>query len=164
MSESSLKKLMYFGIVITSLVLLLGLFRLTCVKFVDKHEFGYKFDHRTGELTKLNGSGYFLRPPFLVSIYTIDLRPMQVCINANNRVLNCKLVQFDTTGFDLFIKWHGVGNYEPSLNKGSLSDILMSYAYDPDRKNVPFLNVKKELRNDDDIIKTNNNIDSTISH
>jgi hypothetical protein len=29
-----------------------------------------------------------------VSIYTIDLRPMQVTINAN-RVLNAKLVQFN---------------------------------------------------------------------
>lgn len=96
------------------------------------------------------------------------MRPMQVCINANNRVLNCKLVQFDTTGFDTFIKWHGVGDYKVNNPKvtGDLSDILMSYAYDPSRENIPFLKVIKELKNDEQNkvnISTSKNVDTTVS-
>ena len=139
------RRLIYAGIVIVSLLVLVGIFRLTFVDFVDNHQLGYKVDRRTGAVTKLKDKGYFVTLPFVVKIYTIDLRPMQVCINANNRVLNCKLVQFDTTGFDTFIKWHGVGDYVVSNPKqtGDLPDILMSYAYDPSRDKIPFLKVAK---------------------
>lgn len=162
------RRLVYTGIVIVSLLILVGLFRVTFVDFVDNHEYGYKFDRRTGEITKLKDKGYYVTLPFVVKIYTIDMRPMQVCINANNRVLNCKLVQFDTTGFDTFIKWHGVGNYSVHNPKqtGDLSDILMSYAYDPYREKIPFLKVVKELNNDiqhNDVSKTDKVVDSTLS-
>jgi hypothetical protein len=155
------KRLVYLGITLLSLLVLLGLFRITFVNFVDYHELGYKYDRRTGEITILKDNGYYVTLPFVVKIYTIDKRPTQVCINANNRVLNCKLVRFDTSGFNTFIKWHGVGNYEISNGtvKGSLDDILMSYAYDPYRENIPFLKVDKELKNDE---KFNNVVDTTL--
>jgi len=77
---------------------------------------------------------------------------MQVTINANNRVLNAKLVQFNPKGFKTFVAWHGNGNY----TQLTLNDILMSYAYDPSNKNYDFLTIKKELKNED-----NTNIDET---
>jgi hypothetical protein len=67
---------------------------------------------------------------------------MQVTINANNRVLNAKLVQFNPKGFKTFIAWHGNSNYE-QIN---LKDILMSYAYDPTNKSYDFLTILKELK------------------
>jgi hypothetical protein len=70
---------------------------------------------------------------------------MQVCINANSRVLNCKLVEFNPEGFETFIAWHGRGNYRQM----NLEDILMSYAYDPSNKKYNFLTIKKELKNED---------------
>ena len=88
--------------------------------------------------------GYIYANP-LVSIYTIDLRPMQVTINANNRVLNAKLVQFNPKGFKTFVAWHGNADY----TQDGLKDILMSYAYDPTSKNYDFLTILKELKNED---------------
>lgn len=51
------RRSIYFGIVLVSLLLLVGIFRLTFVDFVDNHEMGYKFDRRTGEVTKLKDKG-----------------------------------------------------------------------------------------------------------
>src|SRR5579863_1592770 len=61
------------------------------VNYVDNYQLGYKFDARSGQITILSHSGYVVTPPFVVSVHHIDLRPMQVCISAIQRVLNCKL-------------------------------------------------------------------------
>ena len=85
---------------------------------------------------------------------------MQICLNANMRVLNCKLVQFNPDGVDpvtkqkgleLFLSWHGRSNYEGPGNASSagtsststtvFSDILKSYAYDGTGKEYPFLKI-----------------------
>jgi hypothetical protein len=124
-------------------------FRGCCVTFVDSYEVGYSYDLRSGQLSHLDRTGYILHSP-LVDIHTVDLRPMQVCINANARVLNCKLVQFNPAGLDLFLSWHGRANYEATaLNPNeatALNPILMSYAYDGSGKNYPFLTVIRELK------------------
>ncbi len=126
------------------------LFRMMFVNFVDNYELGYKFDSRTGEITILEEPGYYVTLPLVVSVHTIDLRPMQVCINANSRVLNCKLVQFDKAGVKLFLSWHGRASYEgPGSGTSSattFSEILKSYAYDGSGKSYPFLTVLRELK------------------
>lgn len=133
-------------------------FRLSCFGYVENYELGYTFDSVSGKTEPLinkDGScknGYIYANP-LVSVYTIDLRPMQVTINANNRVLNAKLVQFNPKGFRTFVAWHGNANY----SQESLKDILMSYAYDPSNKTYDFLTIKKELKNED-----TQNIDETV--
>src|SRR3989344_302406 len=107
----------------------------------DNYEIGYQFDSRDGKITVLNESGYYVTPPLVISVHKIDMRPMQVCINANQRVLNCKLVQFDPSGIELFLSWHGRDNY-PGPGQGGtsiFSEILKSYAYDGSGKNYPFL-------------------------
>jgi hypothetical protein len=118
--------------------------------YVENYQLGYTFDSVSGKTTLLVDSdgtpkkGYIYANP-LVSVYKIDLRPMQVTINANNRVLNAKLVQFNPKGFKTFVAWHGNADY----SQESLKDILMSYAYDPSNRSYDFLTIKKELKNED---------------
>jgi hypothetical protein len=114
------------------------LFYVFFVTEIEQHEVGYKWDRRTGEISILPRSGYFIAIPWLVQIHGIDTRPTQVCINANNRVLNCKLVEFNKAGLTQFIAWHG-------LQSGTVSEILKSYAYDGQNKSYPFLTIKTEL-------------------
>ena len=140
------------------LVLLLGAF-ITLnlyLKFVDSYEVGYKFDALTGKLTVLNRAGWHVKKPFVEKINTVDLRPFQTCINANQRVLNCKLVRFNPEGLETFIAWHGRRDYTLSFSgsssteaAGTFEDIMRSYAYDGNRRSYPFLTVIRELRNDD---------------
>ena len=81
-------------IVLTPIVLLLG-FRIFFVKFVDNYEFPIMFDRSTGKIEAVLDSdgnpkiGYILYTPILMSVKTIDTRPFQVKISANNRVLSC---------------------------------------------------------------------------
>lgn len=132
-------------ITVGSLIILAIFFRLMCTTFVDNYEFAYQYDAMSGEMKSVNRQGYVFTKPW-VSVNTIDTRPIQVCINANARILNCKLVQFDTTGWKLFVSWHGRKDYS---NGGYLNDILMSYAYDGSGKSYPFLKIVKELKQDD---------------
>lgn len=133
------KWLKYGGGLLVIVIIGLMLFRAIFVDFVDRHEIGFKYDRRTGAITKLERTGYFVTPPFVVQIGKIDTRPVQVCINANSRVLNCKLVRFNPSGLDLFITWHG---REP----GDIPGILQSYAYDGLERKYPFLDVMTELK------------------
>ena len=94
--QKSLKITAYTSGAILALAIVgLILFRTLFVNFIDNYEVGYKFDARTGEITVLKESGYIVTPPFIVRVHTVDLRPMQVCINANQRVLNFKFVKFN---------------------------------------------------------------------
>ncbi len=136
------------GLVLLTIVSVF-IFWVGWVNFVDNYELPYKFDARTGAITILPESGYQVTPPLVVSVHHIDLRPMQVCINANQPVLNCKLVQFDPKGIELFLSWHGRGDYDgPGTKKQetTFSEILKSYAFDGSGKNYPFLKVTRELR------------------
>jgi hypothetical protein len=120
-------------------------FRVFFVDHIDNYEIGYKFDRRSGTIEVIDKKGYYVSPPILVQVDTIDLRPMQVCINANSRVLNCKLVKFNPTGLQLFLSWHGRSSY----SQATLNPILMSYAYDGSGKAYPFLEVLRELKTED---------------
>lgn len=145
MSNSLLKWLLIAAA--TLLVLSIGGctgFNMT-FKFVDNYQLGYKFNATTGETTILPTTGWHRKRPFLDKINTIDLRPMQVCINANERVLNCKLVQFNPAGIKVFLSWHGRADYD----QANMGEILKSYAYDGSGKNYPFLTVLRELKNEE---------------
>lgn len=137
------KALISVGVFFILLLIAKGMF----LDFIDSYELGYKFDKRTGRLTTINRTGWVATPPFVVSVHTLDMRPVQVCINANQRVLNCKLVQFNPKGLELFLSWHGRGDYSiESDMTGGFTDILRSYAYSGSNESYPFLTVLKELR------------------
>ena len=148
--------ILFGGILILAFVGAL-LFRMMFVNFVDNYELAYKFDARSGAVTLLEGHGYYVTPPLLVSVHHIDLRPMQVCISANQRVLNCKLVQFNPDGASQFISWHGRDNYDGPGNasrQGSagtttFSEILKAYAYEGTGKSYPFLTILRDLRTEE---------------
>lgn len=108
---------------------------------VDNYELGYIYNLRTGRITRVAHPGYVVTAPIFNTVHTIDLRPMQVCINANNRTLNCKLVQFNPAGLDVFLAMHGRENY----NQERLRDILLSYAYEGSGRTYPFLTVISQL-------------------
>jgi len=127
------KMLLGTGIVLGLLLISLLIFRAAFVTFVDSYELGYSYDKFTGEIKPLNRTGYFIINPWKTTIHTIDTRPMQVRIEANNRVLNAKLVRFKPQGLIQFIELHGRGDYEQAGNNGgtgNLPDILKCYAYE----------------------------------
>ncbi|MBP9771949.1 MAG: hypothetical protein KBD16_03455 [Candidatus Pacebacteria bacterium] len=146
--------MLVLGLVVLGLVAF-GIFYVGWVDFVDNYQAGYSYDVRTGKVEVLAKRGWIITPPILVKVHTIDLRPMQVCINANARVLNCKLVQFDSAGLELFVSWHGRDDYEgpgTSATAGAgglstpLAEILKSYAYEGSKKTYPFLKIIRELK------------------
>ena len=131
---AALAGVVFFGLI---------LFRVLFVTYVDQYELPYQYDRVTGQVSVLNRTGYFVRPPLLVAIYGIDLRPHQVLLQvggakgtdaASTRVLNAKLVQFNPAGLKEFIALHG-------LQGGDVSEILKIYAYDQQGRSFPFLKV-----------------------
>lgn len=142
-------------------VIILGLalfgaigFRCTFVNFVDNYEIGYTYDAISGKIERLKRTGYIVTPPLIKHVHTIDGRPMQVCISSINRVLNCKLVQFNPAGLEVFLAWHGRDNYDNnSVSREStpslLNQILMAYAYEGSGKSYPFLTIIRELKTEE---------------
>lgn len=145
------------GIFVVGITLVgLLLFRAFCITSVENHEFAYSFNWWTGEIAPLSQKGWIVHRPIVYSVYTIDKRPFQVCINANQRVLNCKLVQFNPEGWKTLVDWHTVQNYDASSGShngretySNFADIMRSYAYEGSGKNYPFLTILRELRADD---------------
>ena len=113
------------------------------VKFVDNYEYGFVYDKYTGKIEPVGKTGWVVRTPWRYSVHTIDIRPYQVQISANERVLNAKLVSFNPKGIDTFVAWHG---REAGENKTALLEILKCYAFDVEGGvDCPFLNVQKQL-------------------
>lgn len=147
------------GLLALGLITLLT-FRVLFVNYIDNYELGYKFDARSGEITILPHTGFVVTPPFIVSVHHIDLRPMQVCISAIQRVLNCKLVQFnpDPEAVKLFLSWHGRQDYKgPDTTANGTNNstivsytyfqsVLLNYAFEPSGKTYPFLTILRELK------------------
>lgn len=142
------KVLAYVGIWsgIGLVIALIGLifFRMLWVTTQEKHEFAYSFDRFDGTIEVYTNSGWIVKTPIRYSVHTIDLRPMQITISANSRVLNAKLVRFDPRGLKTFIEWHGRGA-ESNMNNG-FQEILKSYAFDKENgRDCPFLEVIQEI-------------------
>ncbi len=150
-------------------LLIIGLiFRMMFITFVDNYELGYQFDKSNGSITVLPRTGYFIRNPIYIKIHTIDLRPMQVRIEANNRVLNAKLVRFRPEGLMQFIALHGRGDYDAPVSSSNsssryasnnFSDIMMCYAYE----NYGSSNNDSLIEHKYKFIKIMNNTGSTSS-
>lgn len=129
------------------------LFLMLCLKFVDSYEIGYNFNKWRGEkIEQVSHQGYVMAIPFVNEVHTIDLRPMQVCIAANGRVLNCKLVKFNPQGLELFLSWHGRSDYMGPGNTTvgvqgcttQFCEILKVYAFEEHGIKYPFLEILKD--------------------
>ncbi len=130
------------GIVVTAIIAFF-VWWLFWVKFVDNYEYGFVYDKYTGKIEAVEKTGYVVRTPWRYAVHSIDLRPYQVSISANERVLNAKLVSFNPKGIDTFVAWHG---RDAGEDKTKLLEILKCYAFDvEDGVNCPFLNVQKQL-------------------
>lgn len=135
-----------FGISVAVGLIGLIIFRIFWVTSVDKHEFAYSFNRFTGGIETCTNSGWYVRTPIKYSVYTIDCRPVQLTISANQRVLNAKLVRFDPNGIESFIKWHGMGAGS-GVNSVNLAEILKCYAFDTvNGADCPFLEVISDIK------------------
>ncbi len=135
------------------------IFYIGWVSYIDNYEFGYTFDRETGKIDSIDRKGYVITP-LLTKVYTIDTRPIQLSISTNVKVLNAKLVKFNTAGYKEFIAWHGVGNYSVNNSITDFKDILIGYAFDPSDTKYPFLTILKELKNEN---TTNIKTDISVS-
>ena len=110
---------------------------------IENYELGFVFDRVTGNIEVIDKKGWVVLPPFRYSVHAIDLRPHQITISANQRVLNAKLCRFNPEGLNTFVEWHGRGAGD---NTHNLQEILKCYAFDlADGKDCPFLEVIQEI-------------------
>ncbi|MBI5153515.1 MAG: hypothetical protein HZA36_03605 [Parcubacteria group bacterium] len=113
------------------------------VSFIDNYELGFTYNRFSGKIEVLNHTGWVVRNPWEYGVHKIDLRPYQLSISANSRVLNAKLVRFNPAGLATFIEWHG---RDAGDSVSELKEILKCYAFDrADGKDCPFLTVLQEL-------------------
>ena len=131
-----------------------GIWYKACVNFVDNYQLGFTFHKFGGEVKILNYSGWVVVNPWSYQVHTIDLRPYQVTISANERILNAKLVKFDPAGLDTFVKWHGRDAGDKTYN---MLEILKCYAFDRDEgRDCPFLTVLSVLAPNQGVLPTTN--------
>ncbi len=128
------------SICILTVILFIGLiiYRYNWWTFVDSYELAYRYDKTTGITTVLPRTGWYRITPFMTEVHTVDMRPMQIRIeanipggtvgdnNVNTRVLNAMLVQFRAKGLHQFLSYHGRRDYDQK----TLSEILKCYAYE----------------------------------
>lgn len=141
---------------VIAVVAIVGLFIFFAfwVNNVDKHELGFVYDRVTGKIENLERNGWIVRTPLRYSVHRIDLRPYQVQISANERILNAKLVRFNPEGLETFVAWHG-RNAGDNLN--NLKEILKCYAFDKlEGKDCPFLEVVSEISPNQGVIVVTN--------
>jgi hypothetical protein len=81
------------AIAVVLAIIALPFFRIIWVTMIDNYEYGFTFNKFTGEIQHVERTGYIVRNPFKYSVHRIDLRPYQITISANARVLNAKLVR-----------------------------------------------------------------------
>ncbi len=130
------------GVVILALLTILIWFG-AWVRHVDRHELGFSYDRMTGQIEILKRYGWWIRTPIRYSVHTIDMRPYQTTLSANQRILNAKLVRFDPKGLETFVEWHGRNAGD---NLPNLLEILKCYAFDrAEGRDCPFLEVVSEI-------------------
>ena len=125
------------------------LFLLTCIwvgvslHHVKKHELSFTFHRIGGEIEQVSDSGWIFRNRFTYALHKVDLRPFQVSIEANKRILNAMLVRFDPKGLNEFIRNHG---QDAADDEVTFKEILKSYAFDENGGTTClFLIVEKSL-------------------
>lgn len=142
-SETAQTRLQWVGGIAGGSLVLAILMLLCSFTSVDNYELGYSFDRYTGKIERIERQGWIVMPWWHYSVNTIDLRPQQISISANQRVLNAKLVRFDPEGLETFVEWHGRGAGDTAAEMG---EILKSYAFNVNGgADCPFLSILDEM-------------------
>ncbi len=139
------KENFFIGIIVSAVLVFIGfiIWYVAWVNFVENYEYGYSYNKFTGEIKPVEHTGWIVATPWRYTIHKIDIRPYQVSISANQRILNAKLVKFNPEGILTFVEWHGRSAGDDLAN---LQEILKCYAFDRDEgRDCPFLTVKSVL-------------------
>lgn len=129
----------------------LGIFRVSCLTYVEEYEFGYVIENNSGEMYPTEHKGYVFSWPFLQSVYTIDLRPTQTCLFANNLVVECKTVAFNPEGWREFVRMYERKHYrvydafEKEKLHGDLTEVLTYHAFSSEVNHCSFLTVLPDV-------------------
>lgn len=123
---------------------------LFCVNYADTTDAAIARNRLTGDVT-LQQSGWHITAPW-VSVAVIDTRPMRVCVPSGGRNTGCKLIQFQSTAYQEFVKTEGFRYWwwsnRISFNMGyddeyrGGKDILRGYAFSG--STYAFLSIQKE--------------------
>ena len=133
----------FYACTILSAIIGLILFIASC-NHLENYEYGYTFDRFSGKIEKVDHAGWVVKPVWRYGVHRIDLRPCQVSISANARILNAKLVKFNPEGLDEFVQWHGRNAGEKPTD---LHEILKSYAFNVNSgSDCPFLIIVDEMQ------------------
>ena len=137
---------------IISHVVMLLLFYLFCVNWIEPTQIGIAKNLFTKRVWTLDGGIHFGAPWVLVS--RVDTRPVRVSVNSAGRGTNSKLVQFNPKYWQEFINVEGWHYYwwanRFSFNFGyheehrGWKDIMRGYAYNA--KQYPFIMVLEEYK------------------
>ena len=118
-------------------LLVLPLFYLSCVYHIEPNEMGIGWNPFSGKLRGDTTAWFYVSPPWDF-VANVDLRPMRVCITSTANSYSCKLVTFDKTKWDEFVRIQGFHYYwwsnRFSFNSGyetyrGFRDVLRGYAY-----------------------------------
>lgn len=138
-------KLLVIAVALIALSVISGLvWYVGWVNTVENYALAFTFDrYNGGAIEVIKDQGWVVRTPIRYSFHTIDLRPYQITLSANSRVLNAKLVQFNPEGLQTFVKWHGRGAAD---NLTSMLEILKCYAFDKSEgKDCPFITILQDI-------------------
>jgi hypothetical protein len=126
------------------------LFYLACLNYLEPTQVGISWNYASGE-SQLQEPGWHITSP-LVAVARIDTRPVRVCITSASRGFNCRLVQFEPSGYQQFIATQGFYYYwwsnRISFNWGyneeyrGMRDLMRGYAYSV--KQYPFIKALRE--------------------
>lgn len=112
---------------------------------VDINEIGVAYNSIGGKVWIQDRPGWYLTSPF-VEVATITTLPMKVTIPSEAKVINTKIVRFNPTGIDEFIRMQGFSYF----SNQSMENILMGYAFSGEK--YSFLEVMQE--NGDERVNT----------
>ncbi len=137
------KVLSWLGGIILGALIIFWIWYGLWVTTIDNYELGFSFDRKTGQIEVIGHTGWVIRMPIRYSVHHVDLRPYQLTISANQRVLNAKLVEFNPAGLETFVEWHG---RDAGDNLANLLEILKCYAFDKaEGRDCPFLTVIQDI-------------------
>ena len=123
-----------------------------CVHYIEPYQEAIVWNPVAGKLECQNQGGFHLTAPW-VEVARIDLRPVRVCITSASRSFSCKLVQFEQSACQEFVRVEGFRYYwwanRISFNMGyddeyrGMKDVLRGYAFSS--KQYPFVKVLEDI-------------------